>query len=70
MFDEQDFPYEYECDACGRTTTIEHEDVQDVPSYVRASAAVKAAEHVIKNRRAWALRSAGPLCPDCIDGRY
>lgn len=52
MFDERHFPYEYECDGCGTSATVTHEDVQDVPSYLATSTVAKAVEYVITDRRA------------------
>jgi len=68
MFDDQRFPYEYECKACGKTATVEHGDVQDVPSHLRASKVTEAVEYVITSQKAWSINPTGPLCPSCVDG--
>lgn len=64
-FDERHFPYEYECVDCGTTATIEHDDVQDVPSLFPSVA--KAVEYVIRHRRGWMIAlERGPICPECM----
>jgi predicted nucleic acid-binding Zn ribbon protein len=71
MFDERHFPYEYECDQCGATATVEHEDVQDVPSYLTTSSVAAAVEHVMTQRRGWSLQAmGGALCPGCADRAF
>ncbi len=66
MFDERHFPYEYECDDCGASATVEHEDVQDVPSYFRTRTVAEAVEHVMTEQRHWSLGSFGASqCPEC-----
>lgn len=65
MFDERHFPYEYECDGCSASVTVKHEDVQDVPSYLRTRTVAEAVEYVITSRREWSIESRGALCPDC-----
>jgi len=71
MFDERHFPYQHECAGCGITATVEHEDVQDVPSYLVTSGVAEAVEYVMSSRRGWSLESMhGPFCPDCVDGMY
>ncbi|WP_103030003.1 hypothetical protein [Salinibacter altiplanensis] len=68
MFDEQRFPYEYECAGCEAAVTVAHEDVQDVPSYLATSTAGEAAEYVMTERRGWSLGSGeGHCCPACTD---
>ena len=71
MFDERHFPYEYECDGCGASATVTHEDVQDVPSHFHARTVAEAVEYVMTSRRGWSLESMrGALCPNCVDGAY
>ncbi|MCS4119347.1 hypothetical protein [Salinibacter ruber] len=66
MFDERHFPYEYECDGCGASPTVEHEDVQDVPSYFRTRTVAEAVEYVMTEQRHWALGGFGESrCPEC-----
>jgi hypothetical protein len=70
MFDKRHFPYQYECAGCGTTATVEHEDVQDVPSHLITSTVAEAVEYVMARRRGWSLESTrthrrGALCPSC-----
>jgi hypothetical protein len=70
MFDEQHFPYEYECEGCSRAATVSHEDVQDVPSFLAATTVAEAVEYVMTERRRWSIESfEGAFCPDCTEGR-
>lgn len=70
MFDERHFPYQYECEGCGREATVTHEDVQSVPSYFRTRTVAEAVEYVME-RRGWSLESMeGAFCPDCVDGMH
>lgn len=70
MFNEHHFPYEYECESCGRAAKVTHEDVQDAPSYLANSGASEAVEYVMVKRRGWSLQSQGALCPSCVDLAY
>ncbi len=71
MFDERHFPYQYECEGCGATATVTHEDVQDVPSYLATSTVDEAVEYVMTSRRGWSLQAMeGALCRSCVDGAH
>jgi len=71
MFDQHHFPYQYECENCGTSTTVTHEDVQDVPSHFVTSTVAEAVEYVMTSRRGWSTDGLkGALCPDCVDGAY
>ncbi|WP_251965931.1 hypothetical protein [Salinibacter ruber] len=66
MFDERHFPYEYECDGCGTSATVEHEDVQGAPSYLATSTVAEAFEYVMAKQRHWTLGAFGdPRCSEC-----
>jgi hypothetical protein len=69
MFDEEHFPYEYECEGCTRAATVTYEDVQDVPAFLATTTVAEAVEYVMTERRMWSIQSfKGALCPDCIEG--
>jgi hypothetical protein len=68
MFNERNFPYQYECKGCGCEATVTHEGVQDVPSFFRMRTAAEAAKYVMTNRRDWSITARGPLCPNCESG--
>jgi len=65
MFDERHFPYDYECSGCNTMATVTHEDVQDVPSFLRTQTIAEAVEYVMTSRREWSIVPKGALCPDC-----
>lgn len=68
MFDENHFPYQYECSGCDTTATVTHENVQDVPSYLTTSSVAEAVEYVMTNRRGWTIQPMDDsLCPKCAD---
>lgn len=69
MFDERHFSYEYECEDCSATTTVTHEDVQQIPAFFATKPVAEAVEYVMTERRRWSLQSfEGARCPDCVDG--
>lgn len=70
MFDEERFPYEYECEGCPETATVTYKDVQDVPSFLAATTVEEAVEYVMTERRRWSLESfEGAFCPTCTERR-
>lgn len=70
MFDEEHFPRTYECEGCPETSTVTHEDVQDVPSFLAATTAAEAVEYVMTERRRWSLEPLEvAFCPTCTERR-
>lgn len=55
MFDERHVPCE--CSGCERGTTVTHEDIQDVSSYLATSTVAEAIEYVMTECCWWSIQS-------------